>query len=120
MSHLHLKALLHAPNSAAAMDLVTAAREAYFAARRLDASAAAELNGNTARLLLMLMLARVDGKSPVEYLVGHPRIQDFIRRFVTSHLADGRPPELESLSSRWLAGLKVEFSSQAPNLTPST
>lgn len=120
LSHLHLKALYHAPPSAAVMDLATAAREAYFAARRLDASAAAELNGNTARLLLMLMLARVDGKSPVEYLASHPRRQDFIRRFVTGHLAGGSPPELESLSRLWSAALGAAFPLPSPEHLPST
>lgn len=120
LSHLHLKALYHAPPSAAVMDLATAAREAYFAARRLDASAAAELNGNTARLLLMLMLARVDGKSPVEYLASHPRRQDFIRRFVTGHLAGESPPELESLSRLWSAALGAAFPLPSPEHLPST
>lgn len=120
LSHLHLKALYHAPPSAAVMDLATAAREAYFAARRLDASAAAELNGNTARLLLMLMLARVDGKSPVEYLASHPSRQDFIRRFVTGHLAGESPPELESLSRLWSAALGAAFPLPSPEHLPST
>lgn len=116
LSHLHLKALLHAPNSAAAMDLVTAAREAYLTERRLDASDAVEFRGHVARLLLMLMLARVDGKSPVEYLAGDPHRQYFIRRFATHHLTCSRSPELEPLTSLWFEGLRVEFPHQGPEL----
>lgn len=118
LSHLHLKALLHAPNSAAAMDLITAARGAYLAERRLDASNAEEFRGHVARLLLMLMLARVDGKSPVEYLAGDSLRQDFIRRFATDHLSCSRPPELETLTFLWFEGLQGYFSSPGPELEP--
>jgi hypothetical protein len=43
-----------------------------------------EVELRTVRLLLMLILARVDGKSPVEYLL--PVRQQFIREFVLRHL----------------------------------
>lgn len=116
LSHLHLKALLHAPNSSAAMDLVTTTREAYLAERRLDASDTLEFRAHVARLLLMLMLARVDGKSPVEYLAGDPHRQDFIRRFATDHLSCSRSPELEVLTFLWFEELRIEFPSPGPEL----
>ncbi len=119
LSHLHLKALLHAPNSAEAIHLVTAARESYLAERRLDASDAVVFRAHVARLLLMLMLARVDGKSPVEYLAGAPRRQDFIRRFATEHLTCSSSPELELLTSLWFAGLQGDFLSPGPELEPT-
>jgi aminoglycoside phosphotransferase (APT) family kinase protein len=44
------------------------------------------LEARVAQLLPGLMLARVDGKSPVEYLVGHPG-GEVVRRFARSSLA---------------------------------
>ena len=49
-------------------------------------------------LLLMLLLARVDGKSPVEYLTERKR--QFIRDFVHTHLPSP-PASLNKLSDLW-------------------
>ena len=46
----------------------------------------ADLEQRTGRLLLMLMLARVDGKSPVEY-IADDTTRDVVRDFVYSLLA---------------------------------
>jgi aminoglycoside phosphotransferase (APT) family kinase protein len=43
------------------------------------------LHSRTAELLAALLLARIDGKSPVEYLTD-PQDQDRVRRFAVSHL----------------------------------
>lgn len=52
-------------------------------------------------LLLGLLLARVDGKSPVEYL--DQAGQDFVRRFARAHLLPSAPPlrGLMDLASAW-------------------
>jgi hypothetical protein len=42
------------------------------------------------RLLLMLMLARIDGKSQVEYLAGQEEEQQFVRLFVSDMLPAGK------------------------------
>lgn len=89
LTHLHLKALLH-PAAAA---LVPAFWSAYAGA------VGKELESRTIRLLLCLLLARVHGKSPVEYLDESRR--DFVSRFVLAHLA--QPPDrLDAFTAAWL------------------
>ena len=53
------------------------------------------LKQRTARLWLLLFLARVDGKSPVEYL--SEAQQQFIRTFVTTHLPTTQSTDFEYL-----------------------
>ena len=67
-------------------------------AKRRSADDAQAIENRLVPLLLMLLLARVDGKSPVEYLAA-PK-QEFIRAFVAKHLPS--PPEsLEALREIW-------------------
>lgn len=87
LTHLHLKALLH-PHAIA---LVPAFWSAYTAACGRD------LEQRTVRLLLCLLLARVHGKSPVEYLTDAQR--GFITRFVITHLP--QPPPLADFTLRF-------------------
>lgn len=87
LTHLHLKALLHSH----AIQLVPAFWSAYLAASGHD------LEHRTVRLLLCLLLARVHGKSPVEYLTNAQRA--FITRFVLTHLP--HPPSLAELTASW-------------------
>ena len=101
MNHLHLKAIHHAPADRGLRELVSAARTAYLeAAGRDDA-----FDRRTARLLLMLLLARVDGKSPAEYLTEPKR--ERIREFVLARLEKWRAP-LEALSREWFDFLQLE------------
>jgi len=83
LNHLLLKALYHAPADKGLKTLFTSAQKAYFGERNLADER--EFDNRTARILLLLLLARVDGKSPVEYL--SPDQQDKVRRFVLPHLA---------------------------------
>jgi len=111
LNHLLLKSIYHAPSLLPLDKMFQASVKSYFAAIALDETAAIELDAQTARLLLMLLLARVDGKSPVEYLADNPLKQDFIRKFVTSQLSDEvNRHTLESVSSNWFTGLRKEFS----------
>lgn len=82
LNHFFLKALLHAPRDAGLRPMIDGFWAAYQAVRPSP-----ELEVRVNRLLLMLMLARVDGKSPVEYLDAARR--QFIREFVREQL----PPE---------------------------
>lgn len=82
LNHLFLKALLHAPQGSGLRVLI---RE--FPAHYLSERPSPGLETRTGRLLLMLMLARVDGKSPVEYL-DEPR-RKFVRDFVARELPAG-------------------------------
>lgn len=79
LNHFFLKSLFHAPNDAGMRAMIERFWPEYQNVRPSP-----EIESRTGRLLLMLMLARVDGKSPVEYL-DSPR-QEFIREFVQEEL----------------------------------
>lgn len=92
LNHFFLKALFHAPHDAGMRTMIQQFWLAYQSTRPSP-----EIEPRVGRLLLMLMLARVDGKSPVEYL--GPGRQEIVREFVQkqlpaenfslSHIADG-------------------------------
>ncbi|MCA9059485.1 MAG: aminoglycoside phosphotransferase family protein, partial [Planctomycetaceae bacterium] len=79
LNHFLLKALFHAPVDVGMNQMVDAFITAYQQLCPLT-----EVETRVANLLLMLMLARVDGKSPVEYLdsVHHNLIRSFTRRLL--------------------------------------
>ncbi len=87
LSHLHLKALLHPQ----AIQLVPIFWNAYAAACGHD------LEEHTVRLLLCLLLARVHGKSPVEYLSEEQRAS--VTRYVLAQIP--HPPSLAALTASW-------------------
>jgi aminoglycoside phosphotransferase (APT) family kinase protein len=98
LNHFFLKALFHAPNDAGMDAMIDAFWSAYQAARPSP-----EIEPGVGRLLLMLMLARVDGKSPVEYL--GPARQQIIREFVQSRL----PAEnfsIHDIANSWFTQLR--------------
>jgi aminoglycoside phosphotransferase (APT) family kinase protein len=86
LNHFFLKSLLHAPRAAGWRPMIEEFWNGYQAVRPAPA-----VEPRVCRLLPMLMLARVDGKSPVEYL--DSARQDFVREFVRVQL----PRENESL-----------------------
>ncbi|WP_395736675.1 phosphotransferase family protein [Prosthecobacter sp.] len=90
LTHLHLKGLLNPQ----ALQLVPAFWSAYTSACGHD------LEQDTVRLLLCLLLARVHGKSPAEYLSAEHR--DIVTRFVQSHLLSP-PLSLAALTAAWAA-----------------
>lgn len=104
LNHLHLKGLHHAPQGEAFAPLVAAATSAYFKERCLAAGEAEPFDRDVAHLLLLLMLARVDGKSPVEYLADATAKREFVRRFVAERLAAG-PMALSDLTLDWFSSL---------------
>lgn len=79
INHFCLKALFHAPHDPGMNRLIDAFWSAYQSARP-----SSQLEPRAGPLLLMLMLARVDGKSPVEYL--NPARQQFARDFVIKRM----------------------------------
>lgn len=87
LTHLHLKALLH-PHT---ISLVPVFWSAYTHVCGHD------LEERTVKLLLCLLLARVHGKSPVEYL-SEPQ-KAHVTRFVLAHLP--HPPSLAALTASW-------------------
>lgn len=64
------------------------------------------LSSRIGRLLLMLMLARIDGKSPVEYIV-EERKKELVRDFVGRMLRAGAFA-LEEIASDWRRSLDTE------------
>lgn len=86
LNHFVLKSLYHAadPSGPGRFDgpLDRMAAEAWWAyLQQLTPEQRENIEPRTATLVLMLMLARIDGKSPVEYLTDEPRKQ-LVRRFV--------------------------------------
>lgn len=86
LSHLTLKAFWSAPSSTSFRNLADAFWATYFAARGdLDAQAQALLARRAMLHLGACVVARVDGKSPVEYLVD-PASRDAARAFASDLL----------------------------------
>ncbi len=95
LNHFFLKALLHAPRDAGLRPMIDGFWGAYQAVRPSP-----ELEARVSRLLLMLMLARVDGKSPVEYL--DTARQQFVREFVQEQLPLGNF-SLRDIADSWFS-----------------
>ncbi len=108
LNHLFLKSLHHAPRSSGANKMMAAFWRAY--ARERSAAEALTIEKRLVPLLLMLLLARVDGKSPVEYLAA-PR-QEFIRTFVGKHLPSP-PKNLAALREIWFEQILASESIEA-------
>lgn len=89
LNHLCLKALLHAEAPDSMLESARVFWKAYTTALRHHSDS--ELESRTVRLLLCLMLARIHGKSPVEYLP-QPNQQHAVTAFVRAHLP--HPPAL--------------------------
>jgi aminoglycoside phosphotransferase (APT) family kinase protein len=101
LNHLCLKAI-HRPADAQIFgDAFTALALAYLG--HVDWEAKAELEGRAASLLPGLMLARIDGKSPVEYLTTGKEKAD-VRAFAIHHLTQPLA-RLEALREAWFGGL---------------
>jgi len=100
LTHLHLKALRHAARPNPLLALIPAFWNSYVGA--LGANADAALESRAVRLVLMLMLARVRGKSPVEYLDVDQ--QAVVSRFVRRHLP-APPKDLAALTAAWTVAI---------------
>ncbi len=101
LNHLYLKALYHAAAPDPLLALVTESWLAYASA--LGGHAGPEIEARTTRLTLCLMLARVHGKSPAEYLT-EARQRGLVTDFVCQHLP--HPPNtIAELSAMWRKGI---------------
>jgi len=107
LNHLCLKALLHAPVDPGFAPVFSSAVAGYFGAAGMPAAAAADLDRRSARLLPMLMLARVDGKSPAEYLCDE-RKKRFVREWA-SEILPRFQGKLAELSTLWSDRLRRAF-----------
>lgn len=101
LNHLYLKMLYNWNAAKEIYDLTGIAWDTYFGA--FTDKKSQELKDRIGRLLLMLMLARVDGKSPVEYL--KEKEKNFVRRFVSHHLSN-QIFEHSRINANWKAKLK--------------
>ena len=80
LNHLYLKSLLWKNRYSECLLLCLEIVKRYFTI--LGEGSEDEIASRTGRLLLMLMLARIDGKSPVEYIVEKKGEKNFVRTFV--------------------------------------
>jgi aminoglycoside phosphotransferase (APT) family kinase protein len=97
LNHLLLKGAWRPHWRADYVDLYRALVDAY--RPNVDWEPWADLEHRTATLLPALMLARIDGKSPVEYLVDDTA-RDAVRRFARALLTEG-DGSIASIALRW-------------------
>ena len=105
LNHLFLKSLALPASELFWREMVQASWSSYLSSRFTNEADEQKrmLEGNTTRLLLMLMLARVDGKSPVEYLTEDQRRR--VRSFAV-HQLTGNCKCLSVLAGRWFQSLQ--------------
>ena len=102
LSHLFLKGLYHAPIDRKLQSLVAGFMGSYKNEISKKNNYRACLSRRVCRLLPMLILARVDGKSPVEYLdLGK---KEFVRDFAL-HQIKRAHFELEELIDHWFEAI---------------
>lgn len=85
-NHFMLKAVKHREWAPAYLALMTSSAHAYL--KEIRFTQPAELEADTVRTLALLFLARVDGKSPAEYIT-EASDQDAIRKLSYQILGDG-------------------------------
>ncbi|MBA3810403.1 MAG: phosphotransferase [Caulobacteraceae bacterium] len=106
LNHLLLKALV-VPGAAEPLAASFAAlARAHLA--RVNWEPAEALEARAAALLPGLMLARIDGKSPVEYLTAENQ-KDFVRAFAEPRLLHP-PASLRAVADAWHAALRADKS----------
>lgn len=101
-NHFLLKALYHHDRAASFIELVAAAWKGYVSCLHEPDP---DLEQRTGRLLLMLMLARIDGKSPVEYITdeeNRQRVRDFVYRTLPEEVF-----LLDEICDRWRRHLNI-------------
>ncbi|HTT98085.1 MAG TPA: aminoglycoside phosphotransferase family protein [Rhizomicrobium sp.] len=103
LNHLLLKGAWHPQYAAALSNAFAALKDAYL--KGVSWEDASALDRRTAPLLAALLLARVDGKSPVEYLPD-ARKRDFVRAQAKAFL---QVPTLtlDTIIVRWTEALKT-------------
>jgi aminoglycoside phosphotransferase (APT) family kinase protein len=102
LNHLLLKSVFLPQHFNELMQAFEALAASYFDEVKFEPST--DLEARTASLLPALTLARIDGKSPVEYLVGRPVEQELVRslaRPLISQPADS----LAAIVADWRAGV---------------
>lgn len=101
LNHLLLKCVWHPEHAAAYLESFARLSESYLA--RVDWEPRHDIEARTAALLPALLLARIDGKSPVEYII-EQRDKDRVRA-VAKRLFREASSQLTTLSALWREGL---------------
>ncbi|MEX0905135.1 MAG: phosphotransferase [Balneolaceae bacterium] len=104
LNHLFLKNLYHTGKTDQLPALVPLFWQTYY--KKWPSHKMPPPEPETVRLLLLLMLARVDGKSPVEYLV--EKQQKFVRSFVYDMLHK-KNFQLNEIHRAWNDEIKKQF-----------
>jgi aminoglycoside phosphotransferase (APT) family kinase protein len=104
LNHLLLKSVLSPRHADALLRAFDALATSYLEQVRFEPRT--DLEARTASLLPGLTLARIDGKSPVEYLVGRAFEQDLVRR-LSRPLIACPPTSLGAVTEHWRDGLSV-------------
>ncbi|MEM3906702.1 MAG: phosphotransferase, partial [Nitrososphaerota archaeon] len=100
LNHLFLKSIYNHNLASNYIELAYAFVGSY--TETLGESRVSEILPRLGRLLLMLMIARVDGKSPVEYLKREDK-KEAIRQFVLHNLMeDFSQDPITKISNKWL------------------
>jgi aminoglycoside phosphotransferase (APT) family kinase protein len=107
LNHLLLKCVWHPQWTPAYLDAFSALRASYLAG--VNWEHASSIEARATRILPALLLARVDGKSPVEYLEAE-NDRTLVREFALEMLR-GRPQNLEQISSLWLQAMEFRLKS---------
>ena len=102
LNHLLLKAVLLSRHLDELMQAFEALARSYL--EQVQFEPRARLEARTASLLPALTLARIDGKSPVEYLAGRPVEQELVRK-LTAPLIVRPVDSLAAIVEVWRAGI---------------
>jgi aminoglycoside phosphotransferase (APT) family kinase protein len=103
LNHLLLKCVWHPEHSGAYLDCFARLKDAYLS--RVDWESREDVERRTAALLPALLLARVDGKSPVEYLTTE-RDKDLVRTAAKQMLL-GESLDLDRIQKKWKEALPL-------------
>lgn len=104
LNHLLLKCVWHPEHSGACLESFARLKDAYLS--RVDWELRGDVERRTAALLPALLLARIDGKSPVEYLTTE-RDKDFVRS-TAKYLFRQDQSQLTSIAAVWMMQLGNE------------
>jgi len=109
LNHLLLKCLVNPLRHAHYLEAFDAMASTYL--HSVDWESRESLERRAAALLPALLLARVDGKSPVEYL-SEERTRDLVRRYARPLILNPLT-QLNPIASHWAQMLSREFAAQA-------
>jgi aminoglycoside phosphotransferase (APT) family kinase protein len=97
LAHLMLKCAWRPDQTGAFLACFDTLNDTYFAGVTWEC--VAEIEARAARLLPALLLARIDGKSPVEYLEAAP-VRERVRRFAKAFVMSA-PKTLDAIRYNW-------------------